>query len=221
MKNDSKKNIFSSIKSLESNWILTSQQVNVIKSKSKNVHRLNTLDSEILESKNALKVDDEPLNLNYRIEEKEKVIKDISKQISVAEKLYNQQELFTLRVKKQRLDKELQDLYKEYNSKDTMIKSYDTPVFTGNVSKNKMPVINAIKKFIKRHILARVSKRFKVLVALSDSLDKLNSINTNVDELLKMKTPYGETAQNYKILTEYLSNANKIRSQINKSIKKK
>ena len=55
---------------------------------------------------------------------------------------------------------------------------------------------------------------------LSDSLEKLDSINRNVDELLKMKTPYGETAENYRKLTEYLAKAGQIRSEINKSIKK-
>ena len=65
-----------------------------------------------------------------------------------------------------------------------------------------------------------MSKRFKSLVNLGDSLETLAAINKNVDELLNMKTPYGETAQNYQKLTEYLYKAHKIRSQINKSMKK-
>ena len=60
-----------------------------------------------MEEKAYLKVDDEPLKLEYKIEEKEKALKEINDKIKFAESVDNQQELFTLRVKKQRLDLEL------------------------------------------------------------------------------------------------------------------
>ena len=53
---------------------------------------------------------------------------------------------------------------------------------------------------------------------MSDSLDSLASINKNVDELMKIRAPYRETVHNYEILTEYLYKANKIHSQISKSM---
>ena len=53
---------------------------------------------------------------------------------------------------------------------------------------------------------------------LSDSLDTLKSINQNVDELIAMKVPYGETTASYEKLTAYLYRANKIHSQITKSM---
>jgi len=221
MENGEKKNIFSTMKGAKTNWFLTPQQSVSISSSGDNSHRLNDLDSNILEEKTYLKLDDEPLKLEYRIEEKEKTAKDLNVKIKAAESVANNQELISLRMKKQRVDNELRDLYKEYNSQDlpSKISGGINNTFTG-IKQRKMPVINAIKRFIKRYILANISSKFKSIVVIGDSLETLEAINKNVDELMKLKTPYGETAQNYKKLTEYLYRAHKIRSEINKSIKK-
>lgn len=215
---DKKKNIFSTLKGAENNWFITPQTIS-ISNLVTNPHRLNDLDSNILEERAYMNIEDDSLKLEYRIEEKEKVLKDLNSKITVADKVGNQQDLFSLRIKKQRVEAELRDLYKEYAGKDLPSKLSDgINSIAQSANKRKTPVINAVKKFIKRHILARVSRRFKSLVALGDSLETLDTINQNVDELLKIKTPYGETTQNYERLTEYLYKANKIRSQINKSM---
>ena len=221
MEKNEKKNIFSTLKGAETNWLLTPQQSISISNLVTNPKRLNDLDSAILEEKAYLNVEDESLKLEYKIEDKEEILKDLNEKRKIADNVGNQQDLFSLRVKKQRIEQELRDLYKEYSSQDLPSKISDgiTHAVTG-VSQRKMPIINAVKRFIKRRILAKISKRFKTLEILGDSLETLATINKNVDELIKMKTPYGETAQNYERLTEYLYKANKIRSQINKSMKK-
>lgn len=217
---ENKKNIFATLKGAENNWFITPQTIS-ISNLVTNPHRLNDLDSNILEEKAYMNVDDESLKLEYKIEDKEKILEDLNGKIKIADKVGNQQDLFSLRIKKQRIEGELRDLYKEYAAKDLSSKLSDgINNIAASANKRKMPVINAIKKFIKRQVLARVSKRFKSLVALGDSLDTLATINKNVDELIKMKTPYGETSQNYERLTEYLYKANKIRSQISKSMGK-
>lgn len=219
--NNEKKNIFSTMKGAETNWFLTPQQSISISNLATNPRRLNDLDSAILEEKAYLNVEDETLKLEYKIEDKEKVLKDLNEKIKIADNIGNQQDLFSLRIKKQRIEQELRDLYKQYAKQDLPSKISDgINHAVSGVNQRKMPVINAIKKFIKRQILARISKRFKSLEILGDSLETLATINKNVDELIKMKTPYGETAQNYERLTEYLYKANKIRAQINKSMKK-
>ena len=57
-------------------------------------------------------------------------------------------------------------------------------------------------------------------MVLSDSLEMLSGINKSVDELIEMKVPYGEHVENYEKLTNYLYKANKIHSQILKSMNK-
>ena len=217
---ENKKNIFSTLKGSEIHWFLTPQSIS-ISNLVTNPRRLNDFDVNILEENAYMNVEDESLKLEYKIEDKENVLKDLNEKITIADKVGNQQDLFSLRIKKQRIEGELRDLYKEYASKDLPSKISDgINNIAQTANKRKMPVINAIKKFIKRQILARVSKRFKSLMVLGDSLDTLATINKNVDELIKMKTPYGETAQNYERLTEYLYKANKIRSQISRSMGK-
>lgn len=220
---EEKKNIFSTMKGAQTHWFLMPKQSGALSNFTATPpRRLNDLDSNILEEKAYEKIEDNSLKLEYRIEDKEKAIKDINTKINVADTVGNQQELFSLKIKKQRLEQELRDLYKEYSSTDlpSKISSGINGAVTG-ARQRRMPVINAIKRFIKRYILAKISKRFKVLVSLGDSLETLENINQNVDELLKMKTPYGETAQNYQKLTDYLYKAHKIRTQINKSVKNK
>jgi hypothetical protein len=80
----------------------------------------------------------------------------------------------------------------------------------------KMPVVLRFYRFFLKRILARFSKKFKALTALGDSIDTLSDINANVDELIMMRSPYGESARNYEKLTAYLGQANKICSAINK-----
>ena len=221
MEKQENKNPFSKLKGAETNWFLTPQESIATSNFATVPQRLNGLDSKILEEKIYLDAQDTPLKLEYKIEEKEKIIKDLNSKIRAAEAVANQQDLFNLKVKKQRLDNELRALYKEYSSQNLSSKiSSGINGAVSGVKHRKMPVINSIKRFIKRYILARISRKFKSIVAIGDSLDTLDTINKNVDELLKMKTPYGETAQNYQKLTEYLYRAHKIRSQINNSIKK-
>ena len=221
MTNKQEKNIYPHLTGKETHWFLRPRNSAVDTSYTNNPTRLNNLDSKIVEEKSAIKTGEEPLSIDFRIGEKEKSIAGINNEIKIHEKSGNMRESFSLRVKKVRLEKELQELYREYNAKDVLSKTTDLNAeIIKSQPQRKMPVINSIKKFIKRHILARVSKRFQSIVMLGDSLDALASINQNVDELMKLKSPYGENTQNYQKLTEYLYRAHKIRAQINRSMKK-
>ncbi len=53
---------------------------------------------------------------------------------------------------------------------------------------------------------------------LKQTISNLNSINSNVDEMMKTSMPYGEQAEVYKVLTENIMKANNIHSQIQKEI---
>ena len=122
--NKGKKNIFSTFKSPESNWFLTPQTL-TISNLVTNPHRLNDLDSNILEEKAYVNIEDESLKLEYKIEDKERVLKDLNGKIKIADKVGNQQDLFSLRIKKQRIEGEVRELYKEYAGKDLPSKLSD------------------------------------------------------------------------------------------------
>ena len=77
---------------------------------------------------------------------------------------------------------------------------------------------DAVLKFIEEE--RAKNGEFKSIADLGDTLDALTSINDNVDELIAMKVPYGETKANYEKLTNYLYRANRIHSQISKKMQK-
>lgn len=53
---------------------------------------------------------------------------------------------------------------------------------------------------------------------LKQTLNKLNSINSDVDELINLSVPFGEKTDKYKMLCENLVKANQIHAQIRREI---
>ena len=181
------------------------------------IKRINGYDSAILNKTNIEEPEGEDLSIDYRIKEKESVVKDLDAKIKVADNYGTQNEALSLKAKRQRVLQELDTLRKQqmYGGRVLGEKQAFHQSF-----KEKMPVIYKIQEFISRQILSRVSKKVKSVVTLSDSLEQLSEISRSVDELIDMNVPYGEKVQNYEKLTEYLSQANMIHSKISKSLGK-
>ena len=177
------------------------------------MHRLNGYDSTILNDTTFDNADTDKLKLEYKIANKQKELNDINAKIKNAELYGTQNEVLSLRVKKQRFEQELFELNRQHASSHKILRNY-----TGeNID---MPVIRKIQTFISRNLLAKVSKKFNSIVFLGDSLEKLSDINRSVNELMEINVPYGEKKENYEKLTEYLYKANQIHSQISKTLGK-
>lgn len=183
------------------------------------IKRLNGYDSAILNKTKYDEAETEDLSLEYRIKEKESIIKDLDSKIKVADNYGTQNEALGLKAKKQRITEELNTLRKQqmYGGRVLGEKSQ----IYHESFKQKMPIIYKIQSFISRQILAKVSKKVNSVVTLSDSLEQLSEISKSVDDLVDMNVPYGEKVQNYEKLTEYLNQANMIHSKISKSLGKK
>lgn len=178
--------------------------------------RLNDYDLNILNDNSFKDLDDDVLKMEYLIEEKEKKLNSINAKIKGAEFLGKLLDVMDLRIKAKELENEIGELKKEYakqNLKDRLSAKSVKP-------KSRISPLKVIARFLTRKIFSKISKKFKSIADLGDSLDVLTSINTNVDELIAMKVPYGETKANYEKLTNYLYRANKIHSQINKRMQK-
>lgn len=180
------------------------------------IKRLNGYDSTILNNTKFDEAETENLSIEYRIKEKESILKDLEAKIKVADNYGTQNEALGLKAKRQRILQELNTLRKQemYGGRILGEKSLH------NTMKEKMPTIYKVQDFISRHVLAKVSKKINSVVTLSDSLEQLSEISKNVDELNDMNIPYGEKIQNYEKLTEYLNQANIIHSKISKSLGK-
>jgi hypothetical protein len=179
--------------------------------------RLNGYDSTILNSANFDDAEEQELSIDYRIKEKETAIKDLEEKIKLADNYGTQNEALGLKAKKQRLNDELYNLQKQRTYGGRVLGQ--TQSFSEHF-KEKMPVLYKVQNFISRNVLAKISKKVSSVVALSDSLEQLSDISKSVDELIDMNIPYGEKGQSYEKLTQYLSKANAIHSQISKSFRK-
>ena len=183
------------------------------------IKRLNGYDSAILNKTKYDEAETEDLSLEYRIKEKESIIKDLDSKIKVAENYGTQNETLGLKAKKQRITEELNTLRKQQMYGGRVLGEKSQAYHES--FKQKMPIIYKIQSFISRQILAKVSKKVNSVVTLSDSLEQLSEISKSVDDLVDMNVPYGEKVQNYEKLTEYLNQANMIHSKISKSLGKK
>ncbi|MBQ8167852.1 hypothetical protein IJZ97_00335 [bacterium] len=181
----------------------------LIEEPKKHQQRLNGYDSNILNDKTLPQGETEKLKMEFKISEKQKELTDINGKIKNAELYGTQNEVLSLRVRKQRLEQELFELNRQNSTK--LIKNTKGEVI-------ELPWLKKAQTFVSRNVLARVSKKFNSIVFLGDSLEKLSDINRSVDALIEMNVPYGERKENYEKLTQYLYQANQIHSQITKTM---
>jgi len=174
--------------------------------------RINGYDSAILNKTVYDNSEERELSIDYRIKEKELALKNLDDRIKASDDYGNQNESLGLKAKRARIYQELSDLRRT--------RAYSGRVL-GETLTDKMPVLHKVTDFVSRNILAKVSKKVHSVVTLNDSLVQLSDISKSVDELIDLNVPYGEKIQNYEKLTEYLSRANKIHSDISKSLKRK
>lgn len=182
--------------------------------------KLNDYDLNILNNNSLKEIDDESLKIKLLITEKEDELSALQNKIKGLEVLGKLLDVMELKIQAKNLEKEITDLKEQYTKRNITEKLSDTITGTAIKPKTKTPVLIRLQKFLTRKLLPRVSKKFQSIKDLSDSLETLSSINQNVDELIQMKVPYGETAKNYEKLTAYLYRANKIHSQINRKMQK-
>ncbi len=181
--------------------------------------RINDYDSSILDNRSYLDMDDETAKLEFQITEKEKNLAYLREKIKGSEQIAKVNEVLELKIKEKSMEKELAELRREYSKRSVSSKVKGAVKNNSQTQKNFV-IVDKIGKFISRKVLPKISKKFEDITKLSNSLDTLQSINKNIDELIDMKVPFGEQTQNYEKLTAYLSRANKIHSQISKSMKK-
>lgn len=183
-----------------------------------NIKRLNDYDLNILNDNSFKDLDDKTLQLECIIAEKEEALDAINMKIKGAELIGKLLDVMDLKIKAKQLENEIAELKSEYSKRNI------TEKLTGTIiskrPKPKLSPIRRLARFVSRKIIARMSKKVKSIMDLRDSLDTLTSINENVDELIAMKVPYGETKANYEKLTNYLYRANRIHSQINKKMQR-
>ena len=178
--------------------------------------RINDYDLNILNDNSFKDLDDKALKMEVLIAQKEETLENINNKIKGLELLGKLLDVIELKIQAKKLENEIAELKSEYAKQNL---SNRLSLKTAK-SKRKISPLKVIARFLIRKIFSKISKKFRSIADIGDSLDTLVSINDNVDELIAMKVPYGETKANYERLTTYLYRANKIHSQINKKMQK-
>ena len=178
--------------------------------------RLNDYDLNILNDNSFKDLDDKTLKLECLIAEKEEALDSINRKIKGRELIGKLLDVMDLKIQAKQLENEIAELKGEFAKRN--IAERLTPKIVK--PKRRLSPLKLFARFMTRNVFAKISKKFKSIADLGDSLDTLTSINENVDELIAMKVPYGETKANYEKLTNYLYRANRIHSDISKKMQK-
>ena len=182
--------------------------------------RLNDYDSNILENNAYKDMEDEMLKIEHKIGILENSLDKIKKEIEDMADFGNISMLNQLITRKIALEKELMELNKKYGELGLGAKLSGQIASAVNfTSKKKSTTFSRTKDFLSKKVLARISKKFKYSQNMKEALEKLANINSNVDELITMQVPYGETISRYEKLTAYLGKANMLHSRISRNLK--
>ena len=183
--------------------------------------RLNDYDSNILENRAYIELSDEALILEHKIANLEQVLEKLDKEILTLESLGTDIQLNALKERRLLVLNDLKELNKKYSSMDIGAKiSGKLTNMASIASSGKKNMFSTVSDFVMKQVLGRLSKSFNYSNYMKDALKDLNNINESVDELILLKTPYGETINRYEMLTAYINKANSIHSQIYMRMKK-
>ena len=195
-------------------------EVQNIATKKANSRRLNDLDSTILEKHAYHDVPDEMLKIEHKIAMLESNLAKLSDELQAIQGIGDETRIRELMIRKNKIETEINGLNKRYSELGISAKISSKLTSAVNFTSNKEnSPVKRIKTFIKKQVLSKISPKFGYAQEIKESLEKLSSINTNVDELMHMKTPYGEKKAHYEMLTAYLNKANTIHSQISNDLK--
>lgn len=182
--------------------------------------RINDFDSNILENNAYHAISDETFKVEHKINLLEASLTKINLEISALEGLGYDIQIYDLKNRKQKVEQELIELNKKYSDLGLGTKISGQIASAMNFASNKKNnVFSIMKDFISKKILAKLSKKIGYSQSMKEALGNLGNINSSVDELIKMQTPYGETIKRYEKLTAYLNKANIIHSQISRNMK--
>lgn len=183
--------------------------------------RLNDYDSNILENNAYQDIPDEMFKIEHKIGILENFLAKTIGEIDGLEGLGQASQIQTLLLRKQNIEKEIAELNKKYKELGLSAKiSGQIASAVGLPGIKRRGIVSKMWKFFSKKVLSKFSKKFSYSQKIRDALEKLTSINANVDELITLQTPYGEKVERYEKLTAYLNKANVIHSQISENFKK-
>lgn len=180
--------------------------------------RLNDYDSNLLSNSAYQTMPDEAFKMELRINALEEIINKINNEIETLENLGYDIQLNALKERKSKLENELAELSERYEKLGFGSKiSGQIASAVNSASSQKSSILGKLNALL-NFLFSRMSKKFDCTQKMNLALTSLDKINLNIDELVKMQAPYGETFNRYEKLTIYLNQANLLHSQISKNL---
>lgn len=207
-------NPFDEAPGMDDNFFL--QPENIMLRQKEPLRRLNDYDCNILKEEAYKEVADEIFKLEYKISKIEEEIKMLDVQIQASKDIHDFTTVEILNNRKKLLKEEHENLTALYN--DASISTKISGGLTDGLRANLLVFKQLIASYTE-NLISKLPAPFSSVIELKKSLSKLEIINKNVDELMKLNTPYGEAYDKYEQLSKYIVRANSIQSEIAKSLK--
>lgn len=218
-------NIFvvSQPKSRDDNFFASNQEKQQENNQGQQQHnssgRINDYDSNILENNAYRAIPDEMFQLEHKLGILEEALAKINSEIQTLESFGYAIQVGALKERKQKIEDEIDSLNEEYENLGLSSRlSGHIASAIGFTSKKKGRFSSFLRMLLPKKFLAKISKKFNLNQFMKEALSSLSCINSSVDELINMQTPYGETLSRYEKLTAYLNKANVLHAQIYKNM---
>ncbi len=208
--------VISDLTTKKNNFFLNSDAVSVPVSTPEPLRHLNDYDSNILQEGAYRDVQDTLFKLEYKITRAESKIKELNEQLKTAEEIKDEQLVLDLTAQKLQMEKDLKNLTTVY--KDASLSAKISGKLTSK-KESQESGLDKFFKFLETKVASKLPKKLINFITIRNSLNMLESINKNVDELIKNKYPYGEAGEKYEQLTKYIARANTIQLEIAKYMK--
>lgn len=183
--------------------------------------RLNSIDTSMLEDVAYTVLDDEELKLEKKIENTEKILKELTEKLIVADTIKDEERKQELLSQRQVLMQKRNNLLEAYKSQSLFARLTSLYIvivkFPQKIQDNFK---KKLKKFIRNSSLLKRVPALVRAIFIRDTLNRLNKINRSVDELVSMKVPFGEQEAKYDALINHLSRATALQAKIRKELEK-
>ena len=211
-----KNNNFNKLSSVDDNNFFINPESSVVPHSTEPIRHINDYDFNILKEDAYKDVQDELFKLEYKIAHVEEEIANLNNKIQVAKDIHDFITAEALMKEKSVLEEDLKALAEIYNDK-----SLSAKISSGLINKLKERISKAKKAVnnISDSIISHLPGKFASFVEIKNSINKLENINKSVDELMALRTPYGEFGDKYEQLSKYILKANSIQSEISKFFK--
>ena len=198
-----------------------SEEVPLLKSSTEPLRRLNDYDFNLLKEDAYKDISDDVFKLEYKISKTQEEIKALDTQIKTADEIMDSERIKELKARQITLQEDYEALIAMYNDKSVSAKITVglSGIFGGKIKAGAECIRELFVK-TSAGLISKMPKNLASLFELKKSLNTLENINKSVDELIRMKIPYGEHRDKYDKLSRYIIKANSIQNEISKNIKK-